>query len=151
MLPSAVIAIACADSAVADFRMGNCSALRKVCARFVELCREMGLLTTASVALDGSKFKAVNNRCSTHGAMTCLDFHQPHACVVLPRRTSSLSGERVAMSPDVDHKENPSRENPHLGAAQVAPQAARLSDFFLESNARTNLSHFAIPARFSGM
>jgi hypothetical protein len=37
-------------------------ALRKVCARFIELCREMGLLTTASVAIDGSKFKAVNNR-----------------------------------------------------------------------------------------
>src|SRR5438270_6046022 len=37
-------------------------ALRKVCARFVELCREMGLLATASVAIDGSKFKAVNNR-----------------------------------------------------------------------------------------
>ena len=34
----------------------------KVCARFVELCREMGLLATASVAIDGSKFKAVNNR-----------------------------------------------------------------------------------------
>ena len=33
-----------------------------VCARFVELCREMGLLATASVAIDGSKFKAVNNR-----------------------------------------------------------------------------------------
>jgi hypothetical protein len=30
--------------------------------RFVELCREMGLLATASVAIDGSKFKAVNNR-----------------------------------------------------------------------------------------
>ena len=37
-------------------------ALRKVAARFVELCREMGLLTTASVAIDGSQFKAVNNR-----------------------------------------------------------------------------------------
>src|SRR3954465_4983058 len=36
--------------------------MRRVCARFVELCREMGLLTTASVAIDGSKFKAVNNR-----------------------------------------------------------------------------------------
>jgi transposase len=47
---------------IADFRKDNCSALRKVCARFVELCRAMGLLTTASVAIDGSKFKAVNNR-----------------------------------------------------------------------------------------
>ena len=47
---------------IADFRKDNGRALRKVCARFVELCRQMGLLTTASVAIDGSKFKAVNNR-----------------------------------------------------------------------------------------
>jgi hypothetical protein len=47
---------------IADFRKNNGLALRKVCARFVELCREMGLLATASVAIDGSKFKAVNNR-----------------------------------------------------------------------------------------
>src|SRR5690348_6710945 len=47
---------------VADFRKDNGSAIRQVCARFVELCREMGLLVKASVAIDGSKFKAVNNR-----------------------------------------------------------------------------------------
>src|ERR1700757_3120981 len=47
---------------IADFRKDNGLALRKVCARFVELCREMGLLATTSVAIDGSKFKAVNNR-----------------------------------------------------------------------------------------
>jgi len=47
---------------IADFRKDSGLALRKVCACFVELCREMGLLTTASVAIDGSKFKAVNNR-----------------------------------------------------------------------------------------
>jgi len=47
---------------IADFRKDNGSAIRKVCARFVELCREMGLLATTSVAIDGSKFKAVNNR-----------------------------------------------------------------------------------------
>ena len=33
-----------------------------MCAQFVALCREIGLLTKASVAIDGSKFKAVNNR-----------------------------------------------------------------------------------------
>lgn len=47
---------------IADFRKDNGAALRRVCARFVELCREMDLLTTPSVAIDGSKFKAVNNR-----------------------------------------------------------------------------------------
>ena len=47
---------------VADFRKDNGHAIRGVCARFVELCREMGLLAKSSVAIDGSKFKAVNNR-----------------------------------------------------------------------------------------
>src|SRR5271165_4986415 len=47
---------------IADFRKDNGLGLRKVCARFVELCRELGLLATASVAIDGSKFRAVNNR-----------------------------------------------------------------------------------------
>jgi len=47
---------------IADFRKDNGRAIRKVCVRFVELCRQMGLLATASVAIDGSKFKAVNNR-----------------------------------------------------------------------------------------
>ncbi|HWY03215.1 MAG TPA: IS1182 family transposase [Candidatus Acidoferrum sp.] len=47
---------------IADFRKGNGAAIRKVCAQFVALCRELGLLTQASVAIDGSKFKAVNNR-----------------------------------------------------------------------------------------
>jgi transposase len=47
---------------IADFRKDNGPAIRRVCARFVELCRRFGLLATASVAIDGSKFKAVNNR-----------------------------------------------------------------------------------------
>ena len=47
---------------IADFRKDNGPAIRKVCARFVELCRKMGLLAKASVAVDGSKFKAVNSR-----------------------------------------------------------------------------------------
>jgi len=47
---------------IADFRKDNGRAIRQVCARFVALCRTMGLLTEASVAIDGSKFKAVNNR-----------------------------------------------------------------------------------------
>jgi hypothetical protein len=47
---------------IADFRKDNGPAIRKVCVQFVALCRQMGLLTKASVAIDGSKFKAVNNR-----------------------------------------------------------------------------------------
>src|SRR5712672_2376408 len=46
---------------IANFRKDNGRAIRQVCARFVGLCRSLGLLTQASVAIDGSKFKAVNN------------------------------------------------------------------------------------------
>lgn len=47
---------------IADFRRDHGTALQQVCARFVHLCREMGLLVGGRVAIDGSKFKAVNNR-----------------------------------------------------------------------------------------
>jgi hypothetical protein len=47
---------------IADFRKDNGGAIRKVCARFIELCRELKLFSEATVAIDGSKFKAVNAR-----------------------------------------------------------------------------------------
>jgi len=47
---------------IADFRKDNGAAIKKVCGQFVELCRSLGLLSKASVAIDGSKFKGVNNR-----------------------------------------------------------------------------------------
>src|SRR4029078_11717917 len=47
---------------IPDFRKENVPAIKKVCAQFVALCRKMGLLAKASVAIDGSKFKAVNSR-----------------------------------------------------------------------------------------
>ena len=47
---------------IADFRKDNGEAIRAVCAQFIELCRRLKLFTLAVVAIDGSKFKAVNNR-----------------------------------------------------------------------------------------
>ena len=47
---------------IANFRKDNGPAIRKVCSQFVLLCRKLNLLIDASVAIDGSKFKAVNNR-----------------------------------------------------------------------------------------
>src|SRR6202789_199391 len=47
---------------IADFRKDNGAAIRKVCARFIVLCRRLDLFAEGSVAIDGSKFKAVNNR-----------------------------------------------------------------------------------------
>ncbi len=47
---------------IADFRRDNGPAIRAVCSQFVVLCRRLSLFTNAVVAIDGSKFKAVNNR-----------------------------------------------------------------------------------------
>lgn len=47
---------------IADFRKDNGPAIRQACKQFVALCNRMGLFEDATVALDGSKFKAVNNR-----------------------------------------------------------------------------------------
>ena len=47
---------------IADFRRDNGAAIRAVCTQFVVLCRRLKLFTGAVVAIDGSKFKAVNNR-----------------------------------------------------------------------------------------
>lgn len=47
---------------IADFRRENGAAIRRTCAEFVELCRRIGVLKGGCVAVDGSKFKAVNNR-----------------------------------------------------------------------------------------
>jgi transposase len=47
---------------IADFRKDNGGAIRKICAEFVTLCRQLDLFGEACVAIDGSKFKAVNTR-----------------------------------------------------------------------------------------
>jgi transposase len=47
---------------IADFRHDNGKAIRQVCKEFVVLCRSLNLFSDAIVAIDGSKFKAVNNR-----------------------------------------------------------------------------------------
>ena len=47
---------------IADFRHDNGAGIRNVCRRFVQLCRDLKLFTQAIVAVDSSKFKAVNSR-----------------------------------------------------------------------------------------
>src|SRR5450631_2716760 len=47
---------------IADFRKDNGKAIRRVCREFIVLCRDLKLFSEAIVAIDGSKFKAVNNR-----------------------------------------------------------------------------------------
>src|SRR6478736_6390420 len=47
---------------IADFRHDNSKGIGNVCCRFVRLCRDLKLFTQAIVAIDSSKFKAVNSR-----------------------------------------------------------------------------------------
>jgi transposase len=47
---------------IANFRKDNGEAIRNVCRQFIVLCQQLGMFTDAVVAIDGSKFKAVNNR-----------------------------------------------------------------------------------------
>lgn len=46
---------------IADFRHDNGTGIRNVCKRFVLMCKQLNLFTQAIVAIDGSKFKAVNS------------------------------------------------------------------------------------------
>jgi transposase len=47
---------------IANFRKNNSKAIRGVCRQFVVLCQQLGLFSENLVAIDGSKFKAVNHR-----------------------------------------------------------------------------------------
>jgi transposase len=47
---------------IADFRKNNTKAITRVCREFVLICRKLNLFTKSLIAIDGSKFKAVNNR-----------------------------------------------------------------------------------------
>ncbi len=47
---------------IADFRKDNLAAIKQVCREFTLLCRRLELFGGELVAVDGSKFKAVNNR-----------------------------------------------------------------------------------------
>ena len=47
---------------IANFRKDNSKGIRGVCRQFVVLCQQLGLFEENLIAIDGSKFKAVNNR-----------------------------------------------------------------------------------------
>ncbi|MCF2948511.1 IS1182 family transposase [Paraglaciecola aquimarina] len=47
---------------IADFRKDNSEGIKNACRQFVELCRQMNMFSDAVFAIDGSKFKAVNNK-----------------------------------------------------------------------------------------
>lgn len=71
-------------------RRDNGPVIRKVCAQFVALCRNLNLLDAASVAIDGSKFKAVNHR------------EKNFTCDRLARRMAAIEGTIERYLPELD-------------------------------------------------
>lgn len=59
---------------IADFRKDNLKGIQNVCKQFTLLCRELGLLSSDLVAIDGSKFKACNNKSNNYSEKS-LDKH----------------------------------------------------------------------------
>ena len=51
---------------IADFRKENAKALKKVFSAFVKLCVKLGLYQKELLAIDGSKFRAVNSKDNTY-------------------------------------------------------------------------------------
>jgi transposase len=51
---------------IADFRRDNGAAIRQVCRQFIALCRDIDLLDASLVAIDGSKFRAVNAKAKSY-------------------------------------------------------------------------------------
>ena len=47
---------------IADFRKNNGKGIKNTCRTFIDLCRQLNMFTDAIVAIDGSKFKAVNSK-----------------------------------------------------------------------------------------
>ncbi len=111
---------------IADFRnKDNGRAIRQVCARFVALCRTLGLFAEARVAIDGSKFKAVNNRDRnfTRAKMT----RRLDQRVALPAPAGQRRPAR-AVSGTHDQDGPSAREDCQAQARDAAPQGARGAD-----------------------
>jgi transposase len=98
---------------IADFRKDYGKAIRKVCAEFVALCRELDLLADACVAIDGSKFKAVNSR----------DRNATRGKMERRRKEIEKSIERYLHELDTADRQEPSTAN----TAKKARLADRLS------------------------
>lgn len=59
---------------IANFRKDNGKGIKNVCRKFVELCRQLNMFDDAIFAIDGSKFKAVNNK-SKNYTPSKVQFH----------------------------------------------------------------------------
>ncbi|CAN5357037.1 hypothetical protein BH11PSE11_BH11PSE11_37890 [soil metagenome] len=101
---------------IARFRKDNGKAICAVCRQFVALCRQLDLFSQAIVAIDGSKFKAVNSRDKnfTAGKMT-------HSM-----RRIEESMDRYLVALDAADREEPAAAQ--LKAVKINEKIAALKD-----------------------
>jgi transposase len=59
---------------IANFRKDNGKGIKNVCRKFIELCRQLNMFNDSVFAIDGSKFKAVNNE-SKNDTPSKVQFH----------------------------------------------------------------------------
>ena len=59
---------------IANFRKDNGKGIKNVCREFVDLCRQLNMFNDPVFAIDGSKFKAVNNK-SKNYTPSKVQFH----------------------------------------------------------------------------
>ncbi len=90
---------------IADFRKNNGEAIKQVCKEFVLLCRKLALFTEAIVAIDGSKFKAVNH-CDKNFSKTKIKFRINQLEKSVDRYLGEMAAaDRVESSVNRDKKE----------------------------------------------
>lgn len=122
---------------IADFRRDNGTAIRNVCRQFVELCRQLQLFSHAVVAIDGSKFKAVNahDRNFTRGKlekrmqqidqcieryMTALDTADRQTPDIAEARTSRLQEKMATLKSQMARLKEIQAELEHSSSGQVS-------------------------------
>jgi transposase len=105
---------------IANFRKDNGPAIRGACRQFIVLCRQLNLFTQAVVAVDGSKFKAVNNRdrnftsakvrrrmeqieASINRYMSALDMADQEEAATAQSKSSKLKEKIAALKKRMQH------------------------------------------------
>src|SRR3712207_5694300 len=107
---------------IAYFRRDNGPAIRAACAQFIGLCRKLNLFTRAVVALDGSKFKAVNNRDKNFTvAKVAKRIEQVEAGIA--RYLAAL--DRAARQPGAETKARTPRLKQKIGGLRRAMQSLK--------------------------
>ncbi len=99
---------------IADFRKDNGKGIKNACRTFVDLCRKMNMFTDAVVAIDGSKFKAVNSKDNNYTARK-LKFHI--------ERTEKHINDYMAQLDQSDRQDGESK-----APAPISPKIAWMKD-----------------------